>query len=287
MRIQKNIRPGRLPPAISALVLVAVQLPAWADADLGEGIALEPKRMEAGIGLVGQYLGDYRGSKRYQLKALPIPYFIYFGRFIKADGRGVRGDFIANDRLEINLSFDGALSGDSDGNELRAGMPRLANNFEFGPALNINLTGASFRTGWSLELPLRAVVAVDIERIDLRHVGFLSSPRLTWRQPDFYAGWRMTAGFGAVWASEDYHAYFYEVEPAYATAWRPQYAASAGYSGVYAGVAAFKQVGDWRLAMSFRYDNLASAAFADSPLVETEHFYSLSFGLIRTFWSRS
>lgn len=261
------------------LILVSFLLTSGAWSDVG------PAHMEAGVGLVGQYLADYRGSRRYQLKALPVPYFLYYGRFLKADGRGLRGDFLATDRVEISLSVDGSLSGDSEGNLQRAGMPELSASFEVGPSLNVNLNGLSFEKGLSLNLPLRAVIAVDPGRFQLKHIGFLSNPRLSWRHPNLYAGWRVSADLGLVVASGAYHDYYYRVRPAYAETWRPSYDASGGYSGSFVRLAGYRQIGTWRFALSMRYDNLSGAVFEDSPLVETEHFASLSFAVIKTFWS--
>lgn len=243
----------------------------------------QPAYMEAGLGVVGQFVANYRGSSHYQVKALPVPYFLYYGRIIKSDGRGVRGDFVTGTRFELSLSLDGSLGGESDQWDLRRGMPELATSFELGPSLNLRLTGLNFDHGWSVNLPVRAVVAVDASGIE--HIGFLSAPRLTWRHPNLYEQWRVSVGVGVVLANDDYHAYYYEVAPEYVTPHRPEYRAEGGYNGAFGRLALYKHFDSWRLAFALRYDNLSGTAFADSPLVETEHFASFSLAVAKTVWT--
>lgn len=239
--------------------------------------------MEVGVGFAAQYLADYRGSKRYALQGLPAPYFVYLGRFLKADAGGVRGELFRSERMELNISADGTLGGDTEGNELRRGMSEIANTAELGPSLNINLSGAGFSEGWSVLLPLRGVVAVDFDVLE--PVGFLFNPLLVWRSPDLFSGWRTTATLGLMYGNRSYHSYYYSVSADEALSWRPAYRAESGYSGGFARLSAYQSVGDWRFGVSVRYDNLAGATFEDSPLVETKHYGAISFGLTYRFWS--
>lgn len=80
--------------------------------------------MELGIGLGGQYIHDYRGSKETQIQFLPFPFVKYHGDFLKIDRKGVEGEIYASDRFEFNLSADLALNGDSHDNRLRAEIGR-------------------------------------------------------------------------------------------------------------------------------------------------------------------
>ncbi len=247
--------------------------------------AEEPPYMEAGIGLVGQYIADYRGSSHYQLQALPLPYLIFEGRIFKADKDGVRGEFFKRARFELDVSLAGSLNGDSDNNPLREGMPELLSSVEVGPSFNIKLTGDEFRQGWSLRLPVRAVIGVDFSGYRLDYLGYLANPRLTWKHPDIGGGWRLSTNLGFTWADRNLHSYYYDVAPEFATPARPAFDTGSGFSGTFLRVSGYKQLGDWRVGLSLNYDNLAHTAFFDSPLVETEHFFSLSFALVRTLWS--
>lgn len=267
----------RLPHLVLAFLLSLTVMPVAANSE-----ASVPTKMEAGVALVAQGAADYRGSEHYRPYALPLPYFLYQGPVFKADRDGVRGDFWSGYRMEFNISMDGSLNGNSDDNDARRGMPELESAVELGPSLNIRLSGDSFREGWSLRLPVRAVISISGDGLD--HIGNIFSPRLAWRKPELYAGWRASVALGAMFADRDYHAYFYDVAERYVTPGRPFYHASGGYSGSFLRFTLYKPWQKWRLGVSLRYDYLDGAAFSDSPLVETRHYGSVSFGLIRTLW---
>jgi MipA family protein len=239
-------------------------------------------RVEMGLALLGQYGADYRGSSHYQPDALLLPYFLYQGPIVKIGRDGVRGEFWANERFEFDLSADGSLSSRSDNNKLRSGMPELDSAFELGPSLNVRLTGKNFQEGWSLRFPLRAVFTLSSGGVD--YIGYLFNPRVSWRKPNALWGWRASVNFGVLIADKTYHQYYYDVEPQFVTDVRPYYLADGGYSGAFTRVTFSKKIDQWRYGISMRYDNLAGVNFIDSPLVETKHSASLSFGVMRTLW---
>lgn len=261
------------------LILAAVQAQAEPEAPPGAVTT----QMEAGLALVAQGAADYRGSSHYRPYALPLPYLLYRGPVFKADREGVRGDFWSGGRMEFNLSVDGSLNGNSDDNETRRGMPELESAVEFGPSLNIRLSGENFQEGWSLRVPVRAVITFSGDGLD--HIGNVFSPRLSWRKPEFYAGWRASFAAGALFADRDHHAYFYDVAQPFVTETRPFYRSQGGYSGSFLRFTLYRPWHQWRFGVSLRYDYLGGAVFSDSPLVETRHYGSVSFGLIRTLWS--
>ena len=49
---------------------------------------------------------DYRGSDTTHVYPLPLPYLIYRGTFFKSDRDGVRGLFLNQERVELNLSVN-------------------------------------------------------------------------------------------------------------------------------------------------------------------------------------
>ncbi len=239
-------------------------------------------KWEAGLGLGGQVLRDYRGSKEGQVNAFPFPFVIYRGDFIKADRGGVRGEFLTNDRIEFTVSGEAALNGQSEDNELREGMPELESAFELGPSLNINLTGEDFTRGWQLRLPLRAVTTVG--RTGVHYEGYNFNPRFTYNQPKLFNRWLASFNVGVLYGSNRYHDYYYTVREEFVTPTRPRYEADAGFSGYYfkAGLSARKQ--DFWYGLSLRYDNLSGTTFEDSPLVETNDYFSFSFAVAWIGW---
>lgn len=237
---------------------------------------------ELGVGLGSQTLADYRGSTRYSTQFLPIPYIVYRGDFLRADDEGFRGRFIKTDRFELNISLAGSLSGDSDDNKLREGMPELNPTGEVGPALNINLTGDDFSEGWSLRLPLRGVFAIDFDDLRVRNIGYLANPQFTYESLD-WNGWNGSLDLGFLYGSREYHDYYYSVAPEFATAERPAYRASSGYSGSYLNFSMTKRQGRWWFGGYLRYDNLSGATFENSPLMETDHYFTLAIGVAWIF----
>ena len=241
-------------------------------------------RWELGFGVGGQALPDYRGSNQTHIKALPLPLILYTGRYIKINRDGARGELFENSRIQFNLSADAALSGDGDDNTARAGMPELDSAFEAGPSLNIRLSGPSFNDGWALRFPARVVVTVGGEGV--RQRGYVFNPRLVWRKPVIFGGWNLGVSLGALWGSDKYHSYYYAVAPEYATQARPVYEARAGYSGSYSKISLRRRWSSgWLLGVYLRYDNLSGATFEHSPLVRTEHYGAIGFGLGKTLWA--
>lgn len=246
-------------------------------------IVPQSAEMEAGVGIVTQTSADYRGASSYQTRGLPVPYVLYRGRFLKADRDGVRGDLVVQPRYELTMSVGAALNGGADESSLRQGMPALDSSIEFGPSLNFNLTGPHMDEGWVLRFPVRA--GVTFSSRGLGFIGYVFDPNIAWRQPDLFAGWEGTLTFGAMWADRKNHQYYYSVAPEHVTESRPAYNASAGYSGAFTRLGLYREIDAWRFGLSLRYDNLSGAEFMDSPLVETEHYFSLSMGAVYRLWS--
>lgn len=226
------------------------------------------KRWEAGIGVGGLYGPDYRGSKSYRDYIAPIPYVVYRGPVFRTDGDGLQGDFLRTDALELTASMAVSVTPDSDKNELREGMEELGSTLEAGPAVKVNLTGPNFSQGFSLSLPLRAVIALGDGSPE--YIGVVSTPSLVYKQ-SIKGGWKWTARTGPVFASGKYHDYYYTVKPEYALPDRPAYEASSGYNGFNAQAALSRRFSDYWFAFYLRYSNLQGTDFRDSPLVETEH----------------
>lgn len=243
-------------------------------------LAQEEPLWELGAGLGTQILGDYRGSDHYSGYVLPIPYLVYRGEFLRADDEGLRGLFFESDDFELNISADASLNGKSDGNPLRQGMEELESAFEVGPSANFNLTGNDFSEGWSFRFPVRAVFAADFKKIE--HIGYLANPKLTYEDLD-WNGWDGTLNLGVLYGSNKYHDYYYSVTPAEATANRPAYDAGSGYSGSYLKFGVSKREGRFWYGAYLRYDYLKGTEFADSPLMENDHFVTIGLGMSWVF----
>ncbi|MBN1377895.1 MAG: MipA/OmpV family protein [Gammaproteobacteria bacterium] len=240
------------------------------------GLYAEPlPKWELGAGLGGIALADYRGSKETSSITLPFPYFEYRGAFLKADREdGMRGQLLASDYFELNISGDFSPTIDTDNNRLREGMPSLDPTFELGTTLDINVSGTGLSDGWFVRLPVRAVYTFNSNGIE--HIGWLTHPQLAYR--NHHNHWNIRAYTGPILADHAYHNYYYSVAPEYARSGRETYQAGSGYSGLASGLSITRRWGRFWAGAFVRYDTLAGAVFEMSPLVETRHYFSVGIG---------
>jgi outer membrane scaffolding protein for murein synthesis (MipA/OmpV family) len=230
---------------------------------------------ELGAGIGSLSVPHYRGSDQNHSYVLPIPYVIYRGDILRSDREGTRAVLLDTERVDFDLSVDGSPPTRSSENTARTGMPNLAATLEFGPNLNVRL----FKTDdLKLELRLPVRIATTLESHP-RSVGWTLNPVLNldlqWR------GWNLGLQGGPLAASQAYHAYFYGVDAAYATAGRPAYAAHGGAAGWGLAGSATRRMGDWWLAGFLRTDSLSGAVFRDSPLVRQSN--NLTAGLALSY----
>lgn len=235
--------------------------------------AESPPRWELGLGLGGATLPDYRGSKERSGYLLPLPYVSYRGEKLSVDREGMRGGLFRSERMRLDFSAAAAPPAKSDSGA-RAGMPELDPAIELGPSLIVDLAKGDGR--WSLHLPLRAVVATDLRHTE--SIGWVFSPYVKYAVGK-NGSWEYDVSVGPMYASEAYHDYYYQVDPAYATATRPAYDAPRGYSGTRVTFTFGKRYDGFWVGMFARYDNLSGAAFRSSPLVETDSSLILGGGI--------
>ncbi len=245
----------------------------------GQVCAADKPLWELGIGMSALSFPDYRGSDESSLYAIPFPYVIYRGTFLKADRNGVRGTFFDSDRIELNVSVGASLPVNSDDSRARQGMPDLHPTVEIGPSLDLTLWRTDDRRyTLDLRLPVRAAVTV---KSGMNDVGWVFSPRLNLDILDVggLAGWNLGLLAGPIVGSERNHEYFYSVAPQYATADRPAFDAKGGYAGSQFLMSLSKRYPKYWLGAFARWDSLAGAAFADSPLVKRDHYFAAGVGV--------
>jgi outer membrane scaffolding protein for murein synthesis (MipA/OmpV family) len=214
----------------------------------------------AGVGVIS--LPDYRGSSSSSTHVLPLPYIKYRGDRVRVDN-GVRAFFFESEDLLLTLSANLAMAGDDNTSE-RKGMDNLNPLFEIGPALNYRLHKLQYGSLW-FDLLLRYAYTLDS---DFDHVGEVFEPRLAWRKPANRLGeWKLRYSISPLFASKDYHEYFYSVASDEATSSRPAYDADGGYSGLRSEFTVSKRIGKFWLGGFIRYDNLRNSVIDDSPLV--------------------
>lgn len=240
-------------------------------------------RWELGAGLAGLHLPDYRGSNESREYLAPFPYVIYRGDRVKVSEEGIRGLLYESGRVALDLSLAASIPVDSEDNAARQGMPDLDPAFEIGPILKYRFAeNSERRSHWELNLPLRAVLATDFSASEA--IGWVFNPHLDYVRHFPMPGGRLrlVASWGALWASERYHDYFYQVDAAFATAQRPVFNAQSGYGGNRFLVTLGKRLNSRMVLGAFlRYDDLRGAVFEESPLVKRKD--SLMAGLALTW----
>jgi outer membrane scaffolding protein for murein synthesis (MipA/OmpV family) len=261
-------------PAIRALRLAAAVLCLMG---ASASRASEQPLLEFGLGVGAIAFEDYRGSNTTHGYPLPIPYFIYNGEFLKADRDGVRGRLFDQDWVELNVSGNATTPVRND--RARSGMPDLDSTLEVGPSLDFHLLrSADSRIKLDLRLPLRAAVAVEEPP---HYIGWTFTPRIAVdvKDPFGLPGWNLGVLAGPLFAARRYNDYFYSVAEPYATSTRPAYQANGGYAGVQTIFALSKRYPRYWVGAYLRADSLSGAAFAASPLVERDSYWSGGFGI--------
>jgi outer membrane scaffolding protein for murein synthesis (MipA/OmpV family) len=261
-------------PALTLLLGVAAGTMVQAAEPAPAGAVKRPL-WEIGLGVAGLSLPDYLGSDQSHAYLLPLPYLVYRGTWLKADREGARALLFDAQRVKVDVSVAASTPTRSGDNGAREGMPNLSGTFEIGPNLNVTLA-ASQGSRWKLDLrmPLRA--AATIQRSP-RFVGTTFSPNLNLDLGGLRGGWNLGMLAGPVFADRRFQQYYYGVDPVYATAQRPAYAARGGYAGWRAVAATSRRFGNTWVGAFVRYDDLRGAAFADSPLVRRGS--ALTFGV--------
>jgi MipA family protein len=239
---------------------------------IGSAMADQKPLWEAGAGISGLRLPVYRGSDEFRNLALPLPYFVYRGERLKLDREGGRGLLFKSDHWELDLSVSGSFPVSSNDQGARVNMPGLKATLEVGPLLIASLWRSDDRNNvLTARVPLRGVMTSNFHG-----AGFVFQPQLAYDIKNL-AGtqWTVGARGGPVFQSANYAQYFYGVDQAFATSTRPQYKASSGYGGYNLLVGGSKRYENTWLGAFVKYDNLASASFADSPLVKKRQYFTL------------
>lgn len=229
---------------------------------------------ELGIGAGLLYQPYYLGTKERRAFVFPVPVPVYRGEIFKSDDEGVRAEIIENERISLDISMDFNLAIDSDEVDLRKGMDDIDNIFQVGPSLEILLSDRG-DTRWLLTFPLRAQLQFQPDRI--RSGGYTFTPTL-YRYKDFQwndVPWTFNVSLASSFLTDSAAGVFYEVGAKDVTLERPLYNATGGYAG-FRVQTVLRSRNEKRLWVFFaRYDNIDNASFDDSPLVETQHGFTL------------
>lgn len=237
---------------------------------------------QLGVGIATFNLNLYPGSAVKKNYVLPIPYFTLVTEKIEIDEE-IRVFLFKSDRVVLDVSADLGIPVDSDDSRVRMGMPDLDTVLQVGPSMELLLSDLrKDKLDVRFELPLRAAISSDIKHSN--NEGWMMEPQFSVekRRPH-KSGLAMKFSAGLKYATRDFHAYYYDVNPVFSTPTRPSYASEKGYGGSFAHLRASWRESDiiwWTL---LRYQNLNGAVFKDSPLVEQKNYYLIGVGFAWIF----
>ena len=225
---------------------------------------------------------SYPGSDDRTSLALPLPYVIYRGKYLRADRGTVGVRAVKTERVEADIGFAASLGSRSSDISARRGMADLGTMIEFGPRLKINLGDVSpeqnvlRRSDTRLQFPLREVIDVSYGFVS-RGIAFEPQWVTDIRLP---RRWFISANLGAVFGDDKLVSTLYGVAPGEATATRANYTARAGLIALRAGLfASHALTPDVHLFYILRIESLAGATNRDSPLVRRNEGWSAGIGM--------
>ena len=115
-------------------------------------------------------------------------------------------------------------------------------------------------------IPLRVAFTVDIG--NMQHIGYLVEPRFTLAHRRTSAtGLTHKATMGLKFATRDYHAYYYDVAPEFATPVRSEYESDAGFGGSFINYRISYKTSDFIYWAFIRYQSLRGAEFESSTTI--------------------
>lgn len=230
-----------------------------------------------GIGLGNVSANDYPGSSESQSITSPIPYLQIKTDWFDLDREGLHTNFFANTNFRLDFSFDFGLPVKSSENTARNGMPDLHPVGQVGPLLIYQLIDDP-DLKWQIQFPVTYAYAFD--NLDMEYIGWFANPRvyIEYLVSNKNLPLDISASFGPVFGSENYHQYYYSVDNSYQTVDRAAYNADAGPGGYRFNFSVTRRMNGYWLGLYVRYQNLSNAVFADSPLVEQQSYWMIAVG---------
>lgn len=269
-----SIRPtwtNRYATTVMAVGLAALA-PLQAGAQTKEALPL----WEVGAFATGISQQAYPGASQNIDRALVLPFFIYRGKFLRADEGTVGLRAIKTDSMEVDVGFGGAFGSNSNDIEARKGMPNLGTLIEFGPRLKWKLGSAPGNGRLRADLALRGVFDLSD---GFKDKGIALEPELIYERAATN-GWRYSAAVGLVFGDERLADTFYGVAPSFVRANRPAYNASAGLIASRLSVTTTRALSrNFRIFGFARVASVEGAANLASPLVRQNTGSTVGVGL--------
>ena len=284
----------RTPAALIAAALAgALLVPAQAQETAADAaVTTEPAKPKEPLplwelGLVGiaAWQPAYPGSDQDIARVRVLPFGIYRGSLLRADGNGIGLRGFRSERFEWDVSGSGSFGSSANRVHIRQGMPSIGTLVEIGPALKVNLGDLvdpkRDRHLTQLEIPVRAVFDVND---GFAHRGWTFEPRLlhtAWTGSSF----ALVVSAGALFGDRSLNHLYYGVDAPYATSDRPAYDARAGLIATRLNASLRHKISPTlRLQYFAQVESVRGAANEDSPLVRSKQDAGLGVSLIWGAW---
>ena len=278
--------------ALFALALTAVPFAQAQDSAADAAGATEPVSpkeplplWEIGAVAIAAYQPAYPGSDQDLARVRILPFGIYRGSLLRADGNGVGLRAFRTERFEWDVSGSGSFGSSANKVRIRAGMPDIGTLVEIGPALKVNLGDLldpkRDRHLTQLEIPVRAVFDVSD---GFAHRGWTFEPRLShtaWTGRSF----ALVLSASTLFADRSLNHLYYGVDAPYATADRPAYEARAGLIATRLSASLRHRINPTlRLQYFAQLETVRGAANEASPLVRSRQDAGIGVSLIWGVW---
>jgi outer membrane scaffolding protein for murein synthesis (MipA/OmpV family) len=240
---------------------------------------------EIGAVAIAAYQPAYPGSDQDLARLRILPFGIYRGSLLRADGNGIGLRAFRSPRFEWDVSGSGSFGSSANKVHIREGMPDIGTLVEIGPALKVNL-GDLFdptrdRHLTQLEIPIRAVFDVSD---GFAHRGWTFEPRLShtaWTGQSF----ALVVSASTLFADRSLNHLYYGVDAPYATANRPAYDATGGLIATRLGASLRHRINSTlRLQYFAQLETVRGAANEASPLVRSKQDAGVGVSLVWGVW---
>ncbi|MEE9493332.1 MAG: MipA/OmpV family protein [Gammaproteobacteria bacterium] len=233
------------------------------------------------IGVAGGVLSTphYMGSDQRYILPIAAPYFIYRGKFIRANRRGIKGLLINRKNFSLDLGLGFGLPVNNN-NKAREDMPDLSLTGQIGPQLNWKFSRSGNLPQVSLHLPIRYVADVQAKKL-----GWVTEPSLLVKQnlPVLQNKISLHLRMGGLLAGKSFNKYYYTVADQYARQDRPAYVAKSGFHSYFMKLSSTYAWSKYLSMGAFiQLRDLSQGVVDDSPLVTQALDVSLGIGFV---WS--
>lgn len=239
----------------------------------------EPALFEAGIFGGTALIPDYPASDQSRNRSVVLPIIYYSGDIFRSDeDDGTRFRFINSANFDLDLSFGGSFSTESENNYARQGMPALDWTLEIGPRLLYYFFKDKNIGQVRVGLPFRTVVGTNFTK--WYSVGNLVSPTLQIDKYNFLANdLDFYFIYNFTYADEGEADYFYQIEPIYSNAERLAFDAKSGFWGYDVSLALKYNFNKFKLIWGSRYSDYSGSANSQSYLHRSNINWSHFFGV--------